>query len=377
MDFDRVIARRGSGSTKWEQYPDGVLPLWVADMDFAAPPSVQEALRARVEHGVYGYARVPESLIEAVCEYLLAHFGWRIEPEWLVFLPGAVPGLNLACRAVGAGGDEVMVITPMYPPFLSAPAFQGRRLLAVPAVQQGDRWELPLEAMEAAVTPVTRLLLFCHPHNPLGRVWREDELAAVVDFCRRHGLVLCSDEIHCDLILDSLRHLPAATVGDAAELTIALLSPSKTYNIPGLQFAYAVIPDPELRRAYKRAGAGFMESDYPGWFAIAAAEAAYRGGGAWLAELLEYLRGNRDLLEGFVAERLPRVGITHAQATYLAWLDARAVGLEDPAAACLQAGVALSDGVAFGAPRGFLRLNFGCPRSVLQEALGRLEPVLA
>jgi cystathionine beta-lyase len=377
VDFDRVIARRGTGSTKWERYPEGVLPLWVADMDFAAPPAVQEALRARVEHGVYGYARVPDSLVEAICEYLLARHAWRIDPEWLVFLPGAVPGLNLACRAVGAPGDEVMVITPMYPPFLSAPGLQDRRLLSVPAIQNGDRWEPPLEAMEAAVTPATRLLLFCHPHNPFSRVWREPELAAVVEFCRRHALVLCSDELHCDLILDPLRHVPAATVDGAAELTITLLSPSKTYNIPGLQFAYAVIPDAQLRAAYRRAGAGFMESDYPGWFAIAAAEAAYRGGGAWLAELLDYLRGNRDLLERFVAERLPRVGVTHVEATYLAWLDARRVGREDPAAACLQAGVALSDGVAFGAAPGFLRLNFGCPRSLLQEALERLRPVLA
>ena len=376
MDFDRVIARRGTGSTKWERYPADVLPLWVADMDFASPPAVTEALRARVEHGVYGYARVPESLVEAIRSYLLDAHGWHIDPEWLVFLPGAVPGLSLACRAAGEPGDEVMMVTPIYPPFRVAPGFQQRRMVTVPSAVVDGRWQLPLEAMEAAVTPGTRALLFCHPHNPLGRVWSGAEITALVDFCRRHDLVLASDEIHCDLILDAVPHVPAATVSpDGAARTITIMSPSKTYNIPGLQFAYAVVPDPELRRRFRHAGDGFMESDYPGWFAIAGAEAAYRGGGEWHAQLLDYLRGNRDLLEGFVAEHWPRVRITHVEATYLAWLDVRDLGLDDPVQACLDARVALSDGAAFGTP-GFLRVNFGCPRSTLTEALRRLQHVL-
>ena len=378
MDFDKVIERRGTGSTKWERYPADVLPLWVADMDFAAPLAVTDALRARVEHGVYGYARVPESLLEAIQGHLFTRYGWRIEPEWVLALPGAVPGLNVACRAIGAPGDAVMMVGPIYPPFLSAVTFQGRKLIAVPSEVSDGRWQLPLEAMEAAVTPQTRLLLFCHPHNPFGRVWSGEEIAAVADFCHRHRLVLCSDELHCDLILDALPHVPAATVSEqAAALTVTLMSPSKAFNIAGLQFAYAVIPDPELRAKYMRGGLGFVEFDYAGWFAIAGAEAAYRGGAAWLAELIEYLRGNRDLLESFVAERLPRVHMTHVEATYLAWLDARDLGLDDPIRTCLEAGVALSDGVAFGAPKGFLRLNFGCPRSTLREALRRLEGVLA
>jgi cystathionine beta-lyase len=376
VDFDRVIERRGTGSTKWERYPADVLPLWVADMDFASPPAVTEALRARVEHGVYGYARVPESLVEAIRTHLLDSHGWRIEPEWLVFLPGAVPGLNLACRAVGSPGEAVMMITPIYPPFRTAPGFQQRRMITVPSTAVDGRWRLPLADMEAAVTADTRLLLFCHPHNPLGRVWSAAEITAVVEFCSRHDLVLCSDELHCDLILDHLPHVPAATVSDeAAALTITIMSPSKTFNIPGLQFAFAVIGDAELRRRYAQAGEGFMESDYPGWFAIAAAEAAYRGGAGWHAELLQYLRGNRDLLERFASEHWPRVRTTHVEATYLAWLDVRDLGLPDPAQACLDAKVALSDGAAFGTP-GFLRLNFGCPRSTLTEALHRLKDVL-
>jgi len=268
----------------------------------------------------------------------------------------------------------VMTVTPVYPPFLEAPPDQGRRLVTVPAAFAGGRWQLPLEAMEAAVTPDTRVLLFCHPHNPLGRVWSKDEVAAVVHFCRRHDLVLCSDEIHCDLILDELAHVPAAVAspGDADRI-VTLMSPSKTFNLPGLNFAFAIVPDEQLRRRFMRPGEGLLP--FPGCFAIDAAEAAYRKGGDWLAELLAYLRGNRDLVESFIAESLPRVTITHVEATYLAWLDVRGLDHADAAKACLKAGVALSPGAAFGDP-GFLRLNFACTRSTLQEALRRLQAAL-
>jgi cystathionine beta-lyase len=370
-DFDRPINRTGTASFKWDKYPDGVLPLWVADMDFISPPAVVVALRERAVHGVFGYALVPDSLIDAVRAHLLARYAWRIEPEWLVWLPSVVPGLNLACRAFAGPSEAVMTITPVYPPFLEAPPDQGRRLVTVPAAFHGGRWQLPLDEMEAAVTPDTRVLLFCHPHNPLGRVWSRDEVVAVVAFCRRHDLVLCSDEIHCDLILDELAHVPAALAspGDAGRI-VTLMSPSKTFNLPGLNFAFAIVPDEQLRRRFQRPGDGLLP--FPGCFAIAAAEAAYREGGDWLVELLAYLRGNRDLLESFVAETLPAVTQTHVEATYLAWLDVRALELADAGNACLEAGVALSPGAAFGDP-GFLRLNFACPRSTLQEALRRLQ----
>ena len=374
MDFDRVVPRRGTASFKWEMYGDDVLPLWVADMDFPSPPPVVDALRRRAEHGVYGYSLVTEAFTDALCADVERRHGWRIEPDWLVWLPSVVPGLNLCCRAFAGAGEEVMTVTPVYPPFLEAPAAQGRRLLTVPMREAGGRWELPLEEMEAAVTPRTRLLLFCHPHNPLGRAWRHDEVAEVVAFCRRHELVLCSDEIHCDLLLDDVGHVPAATVDAAApETIVTLMSPSKTYNLPGLDFAFAVVPDAGSREAFKAAAEGVLP--FPGCFALAAAEAAYREGGPWLATLLEYLRGNRGRLEIFVHASLPRVTMTHVEATYLAWLDVRRLGLERPAAVCRRAGVALSDGADFGAP-GFLRLNFACPRATLDEALGRLAPVL-
>ena len=220
-----------------------------------------------------------------------------------------------------------------------------------------------------------RVFLFCHPHNPLGRVWRHQEVEALLDFCRRHDLILASDEIHCDLILDDLAHVPTGLVGpDDADRIVTFMSPSKTFNLPGLNFAFAIVADKALRRRFLRPGKGLLP--FPGYFSVAAAEAAYREGAAWHAGLLDYLRGNRDALEAFVAAELPRVRMTHVEATYLAWLDVRELGLSDAAAACRQAGVALSAGAAFGDP-GFLRLNFGCRRETLDEALQRLVAVLA
>ncbi len=372
--FDTPIERRGTASFKWDLYDGDVLPLWVADMDFASPPPVVEALQTVACRGVLGYALAPDSLSEAIAGHLEQRYGWRIDPGWIAWLPGIVPGLNLACDAFAAPGEAILTVTPVYPPFLEAPGQRGRRLTTVPAELRSGRWELPLDAMEAAVTPDTRVLFFCHPHNPLGRVWRGAEVEAALAFCRRHDLVLVSDEIHCDLILDDLAHVPAALAGpDDQDRIITFMSPSKTFNLPGLNFAFAVVADEALRRRLLRPSEGLLP--FPGCFAVAAAEAAYRDGGAWHAGLLDYLRGNRDALEAFVATELPRVRMTHVEATYLAWLDVRALGLEDPAATCRAAGVALSAGAAFGDPA-YLRLNFGCRRATLDEALRRLVTVL-
>jgi cystathionine beta-lyase len=374
FDFDAPIERRGTASFKWDLYGHDVLPLWVADMDFASPPPVVEALEARAAHGVLGYSLVPDSLVEAIVAHLERRYGWRVEHEWIVWLPSVVPGLNLACDAFAAPGEPVLTVTPVYPPFLEAPEQRARRLETVPAELTGGRWELPLEGLEAAASPDARVLFLCHPHNPLGRVWRRDEIEAIVDFCRRHDLVLISDEIHCDLILDDLEHIPAALAcADDADRIVTLMSPSKTFNLPGLNFAFAIVADKALRRRFLQPGKGLLP--FPGYFAVTAAEAAYRDGGEWHGELLRYLRANRDALEAFVAAELPRVRMTHVEATYLAWLDVGELGLEDPAATCRSAGVALSAGAAFGDPA-CLRLNFGCRRETLDAALRRLATVL-
>lgn len=374
MDFDRVIERRRTASTKWNKYAGrDILPLWVADMDFESPPSVMDALRRRIDHGVFGYTDAPDSLVAALQDYVCSHYRWRIEAEWLVWLPGLVPGLNLACRAVGQMGDAVLTATPVYPPFLRAPVQAGRELITVPLVDRGRDWGWDFRSLEAAITPRTRLMLLCHPHNPVGRVWREDELAQLIALARRHDLVICSDDIHCDLILaPEVVHSPLATLDAGfACRTITLLAPSKAWNLPGLGCSVAVIPDAALRRRFRREMAGLV----PGvnLLGFVAAEAAYRDDGAWLRALLDYLRGNlRALREGFAEH--PRLKLTVPEATYLAWIDARAIDPIHPLPHFEALGVGLSDGRDFGFP-GYVRLNFGCRRALLRDALERLRPL--
>lgn len=376
FDFDHAPDRAGTGSLKWDRYAGrDVLPLWVADMDFRSPPAVVDALRARAEHGVFGYTVPYEEVVQETLSYLTRVHGIEARAEWLVWLPGLVPALNVCCRAFGEPGDGVLALTPVYPPFLSAPAFSDRRRIAVPLALEGGRWTIDWEALERAVTPETRVFLFCHPHNPVGRVWRREELERVVAFCEEHDLVLCSDEIHCDLILDHAPHVPMLSLGAGAQRrTLTLLSPSKTYNLPGLACAYAVIPDDGLRSAFKRAARGILTEVNA--FGYAGCAAAYRHGEPWRRALIEYLRGNRDLVYRFAAERLPGIRLEPMEATYLAWLDARGLERDAPAKFFEDAGVGLSNGHDFGAP-GFLRLNFGCPRARVQEGLERMARALA
>jgi len=369
LDFDRVVDRRGSDSIKWSKYAGrDVIPLWVADMDFAAPPAVLDALHRRVEHGVLGYAAPMPSLVEATLAYLDTNYGWKVEPEWLVWLSGVVTGLNLACRVVDGG---VITATPVYPPFLSAPKLSGRELTSVPLKLTDDGWRMDLDAMQAALKPDTRLWLLCHPHNPVGRAWSDEELRAFAGFCRRHDLIVCSDEIHCDLILDAeRRHLPLACVDDEiARRSITLMAPSKTFNIPGLACAFAVIPDAGLRRRFTGAARGIVPD--VNVLGFVAAEAAFREGADWHRGLIDTLRRNRDRVEAAVAA-MPGLTMTHVEATYLAWIDARGLGVDDPVAFFEAAGVGLSNGADFGLS-GWVRLNFGCPGATLEAALQRME----
>jgi cystathionine beta-lyase len=371
-DFDEIIDRRGTSSEKWDKYRGrDIIPLWVADMDFRSPPAVIQALHERVDHGIFGYTAAPEGLTLAVIEALLAEFGWQVQSEWITWLPGLVTGLNVCCRAVGAPQDEVITFTPVYPPFMSAPPLAGRNLVKVPLRQSAGIWGLDLEALERAVTPSTRLLLLCSPHNPVGRVWSLQELSALAEFAQRHELVICSDEIHAGLVLEQeLRHIPIATLSKETERrTITLLAPSKTFNVPGLGCSFAVISDDTLRRSFRKAMGRIVP--HVNVLGYTAAEAAYRHGEEWRRELLEYLRGNRDLVEREVAQ-MPGLSVARVEATYLSWIDLRESGIEDPVGFFEQAGVGLSGGADFGLP-GFVRLNFGCPRALLAEALRRMR----
>lgn len=369
FDFDRIVDRRGGDSLKWNRYAGrDVLPLWVADMDFAAPPAVIGALERRVAQGHFGYSEPWPSLIDAVLGHLQREYDWSVEADWLVWLPGLVSGLNVACRAVAG---TVLTATPVYPPFLSAPRLSGRPLLTVPLALSDGRWGWDFAALAAALTAETRLLLLCHPHNPVGRAWNEAELLELAEFCERHDLIVCSDEIHCALVLDGApRHVPLARLDErVARRSITLMAPSKTYNIPGLGCAFAIIPDAFLRRRFLAAMNGIVP--HVNVLGLAACEAAYRDCDDWHAALIAYLSANRDHLEAAIAG-LPGLSMTHVEATYLAWIDARALGVDDPAGFFEAAGVGLSRGDDFGLA-GWVRLNFGCPRTTLDAALTRLR----
>ena len=371
--FDTIIDRRQSDSIKWRKYAGrDVLPLWVADMDFAAPPAVLAALHQRIEHGVLGYGAPTPSLVESTLSYLDSKYGWKVEPEWLVWLSGVVTGLNLACRVVDGG---VITATPVYPPFLSAPRLSGRELTSVPLKLVDGGWRMDLDAMQAALQPDTRLWLLCHPHNPVGRAWSDEELRAFAGFCQRNDLIVCSDEIHCDLILDAeRRHVPLACLDEEiARRSITLMAPSKTFNIPGLACAFAVIPDAGLRRRFTGAARGIVPD--VNVLGFVAAEAAFREGAEWHDALIEVLRRNRDRVETAVAA-MPGLRMTHVEATYLAWIDARGLAVDDPVAFFEGAGVGLSNGADFGLP-GWVRLNFGCPAATLDEALERMRAACA
>jgi len=367
--FDTPIDRRDSDSIKWGKYAGrDILPLWVADMDFAAPPPVLAALHRRVEHGVFGYGGPWPSLTESVLAHLEREYGWRIAPEWIVWLPGLVTGLNVACRAVDG---EVLTATPIYPPFLSAPHFSGRKLNRVELANTDGRWHFDQFALNKAATAASRLFLLCHPHNPVGRCWRREELLDLAAFAEANDLIVCSDEIHCGLILDAdRRHIPFASLApEVAQRTITLMAPSKTYNIPGLGCACAVISDAGLRRRFT----GVMNGIVPhvNVLGYAACKAALNDCEDWRRALLDYLRGNRDRVEAAVAA-MPGVSMTHIEAGYLAWIDARALNVANPAAFFEAAGVGLNNGADFGLP-GWVRLNYGCPRATLDAALARMD----
>ena len=379
FDFDAPIDRAGGpfrDSTKWNKYAGrDVLPLWVADMDFAAPPPVIDALHRRVAHGVFGYGQPWTSLHEAVLAHLDGEYGWRADPAWIVWLPGLVTGLAVACRATGRAGDAVFTATPVYPPFLHVPGEAGRRCATTPLVRGEERWEWDFAATEAELRDSRPpLWLFCHPHNPVGRAWSDGELERVAALAEQHDLVVCSDEIHCDLLLEpAARHRPLASLGpEIARRTITLMAPSKTFNVPGLGCAFAVIPDPRLRRDFRTAMHGIVP--HVNILGLVACEVALREGGAWRRELLAYLRGNAAAVSAWVA-RQPSLATTAVEATYLAWIDARRMAVEQPARHFESHGVGLSDGADFAAP-GYVRLNFGCRRELLDAALARMETAL-
>ena len=371
FDFDAPIERRGSWSTRWERYPGDVIPLWVADTDFRAPPAVLEAMRRRLEHGVFGYSVNPAELREALIARLLRLYGWKVHPDWVVFVSGVVPGLHLTARHLTRTDEHLLVPTPVYHHLKRAPAIAGRDHSDVPLVLSKGRWVWDEERLEESVKPKSRLLNLCNPQNPGGTIFTREELGRLAEFALKHNLIVCSDEIHAEILLDQGKpHVPIASLSpEISRRTVTLLSPNKAFGFPGVGCAFAIIEDAELRRAFASDHHATVHD--ASVFGYEAALAAYRDCDEWLAAQLAYLRGNRDRVESEVGA-LPGLSMAHVEATYLAWIDASGLGVEDPHQHFLDNGVALSPGSQFGDAQ-FVRLNFGTQRARLQEALKRIR----
>ena len=370
-NFDTIIDRSASDSVKWLKYHGkDIIPMWVADMDFPAPPAVIEALHQRVDHGIFGYGLPSRQLARSVIDHVRQSFDWNIEPRWIVWLPGLVTGLNAACRTVGEAGDRILTTVPIYPPFLSAPGNAARKSSTTRMHFDQGKWRIDMNDLESSIEANTRLFNLCNPHNPTGRVFTLDELTQLAQICERHDLTICSDEIHCDLVLEpACRHIPIASIApEIARRTITLMAPSKTFNIPGLGCALAVISDDSLRRRFKRTINGIVP--HVNVLGLIAAQAAFQNSQGWLRGLVSYLRTNRDLVYQ-TFDQLAPFELGPVEATYLAWIDVSRLDVPRPVKWFESAGVGLSNGPEFDGV-GFMRLNFGCPRAMLEDALGRI-----
>lgn len=371
FEFDKIINRLGTSSSKWNKYnrPE-IIPMWVADMDFETAPCIKSALLDRINHGIYGYTEPPKELPSTVAQYLKTEFNWSIDTDWIVWLPSLVVGLNIVSRAFADEGEAILSNTPIYPPFLSAPINGDREAITTPLMWDGTKWAMDFDSLEKSVTNKTKAFLFCSPHNPTGRVWDIHELNALVNFCHKHNLTLISDEIHAGLILDKDKsHTVTANIPDAADISVTLLSASKTFNMPGLGCAYAIVKNPILRNKLKKIMDGIVH--HVGALGYTATLAAYKDGKPWHNALVDYLRLNRDHVENSLAPHT-QLKTYHSEATYLTWIDARQMNVENPSEYFENFGVGIYDGTPFGAP-GFLRLNFACPRVMLSEALSRIQ----
>ena len=384
-DFDELLERRGTDSVKWDGVRDvwgrdDLLPLWVADMDFRTPPFVMDALQRQLSGGVLGYTRPCADWAPAICDWLLRRHGWQVETGWISFVPGIVRAQALALLCFTRPGDRVAVMNPVYHPFFLVTQRLEREVVFSPLVLRDGHYHIDYARLEQDLDGC-RVLILCNPHNPGGRVWTEDELRRVADICLRRGVMVLSDEIHADLTLPGYRHHPFATVSpQAAAISLTFMAPSKAFNMPGLASSYAIAVDPSIRRRFQT----FLEAGEFGeghMLAYVGCAAAYREGEEWLGQLLAYLQGNIDFTEQFLKERIPAIGMIRPQASYLIFLDCRRLGLPQPELVNLfvdKAHLALNDGTMFGrGGEGFMRLNVGCPRSVLRRALEQLEEAVS
>ena len=378
-NFDQIIDRRGTDALKIDAVPtiwgrDDLMPLWVADMDFATPPFIMEALRRRMDHEVIGYTVRTPQWASSIVGWQQSRYGWEIQPEWLNFVPGIVPGIAFVISCFTEPGDAILIQPPVYHPYIHVPTNLGRTLRRNRLDLVDGQYQIDFERFERDVRGC-KLFLLCHPHNPGGRVWSEEELRRIAEICHREGVIVVSDEIHADLTLPPYRHVPFAKVSaEAAECSITLMSPSKAFNMAGLTSSYSIISNEALREKFHR-HLEHSELNLGHAFAFISVAAAYSHGTEWLDQMLAYVQGNIDYMEQYLATSLPQVGMIRPQASYLVFLDFRKLGLSQAELNTLivdKARLALNDGAMFEG-EGFMRLNAASPRSVIEEAMRRLS----
>lgn len=381
-DFDSIIERRGTGALKTDALQQrygnaGLLPLWVADMDFATPPFIVDALKKRMEHPIFGYTVEPDDFWPCVQDWILEHHGWKVEREWLTYIPGIVKGIGMAINAFLAPDEKVIIQPPVYHPFRLVPQGNGREVVYNPLRENPDgSYSMDFENLEQVCDDKCRMLILSNPHNPAGILWDKDTLARLARFCHSRGIIVISDEIHCDMALWGGRHIPfASSCEQAAQCSITFGSPSKTFNIAGIVSSYAIVPEQELREKFY----GYLSANQyndPPIFSPIATIAAFRNGEQWRKEMLEYVEGNILALEQYCRQYIPEIKPLRPQASFLVWLDCRALGLAHEQLVSLfvdKAGLALNDGEMFGqGGQGFMRMNVACPRSQLLRALDSL-----
>ncbi|WP_274950137.1 MalY/PatB family protein [Bacteroides cutis] len=378
-DFDERISRRGTDSYKWDSAEnENVLPMWVADMDFRTAPVIIDALRRRVEHGIFGYTRVPDSYYEAVTSWFARRHDWKIDREWIIYTPGVVPAISAVIKALTVPGDKVLAQTPVYNCFFSSIRNNGCEMVSSPLVFAGNTYTIDYEDLERKVAdPKVKVMLLCNPHNPTGKVWRREELVRIGEICIRYGVTVVSDEIHCELVFPGHRYTPFASISENfLRHSVTCISPSKAFNIAGLQIANIVCSDAECRAKIDRAINDNEVYDVNP-FGIITTQAAYNEGEEWLNQLIEYLHANYLYMRGFCREHLPGFPITVLEGTYLIWMDCRKLGIssdELERKLVAEARLWLNAGTMYGAEgEGFMRWNIACPRTTLTEGLKRFS----
>lgn len=376
-DFDKIVSRETTNCAKWDTVEKGLLPMWVADMDFQSPPEVITALKERAEHGIFGYSGGYGGWFEALIQWMRKRYGWAPQREWISTSPGVVAALFMLVRALTEPGDRIIIQPPVYRPFYYVASSNGCELLENPLYFDGHKYRMDLEQLRQTVDSRVKLLILCSPHNPVGRVWNREELLSLGQFCLEHEITIISDEIHSDLVYPGYKHTVLASVSKELEQnTVICNAPSKTFNIAGISASNVIIANENLRSAYRRVlrGSGLA---LPNVFAVTAVETAYTYGEAWLKELLLYLEDNYRLASSYIAERIPEIKVVEPEGTYLLWLDCRGLGLNDEDLDDFikeKARLLLEPGPSFGTGgSGFQRMNIACPRSRLLEALQRLE----